>query len=351
MEVETCPSERIYPGGKVSATVALRPCCVNSYANSIIPLPLYNFTMKTKDEQPHFADTKNNMDQPKQGILSKLSTILTLIKFTHTIFSLPFAVMSAFLAADGMPGIRQLLLILGALIAARTCAMSFNRLVDAKYDIDNPRTDYRVRLQDSIGRPNLWIFTVVCALLFIAFAAGLNRLSLLLSPLALLIIFGYSYTKRFTNLSHFALGLALAFSPIGAWIGVKGEISLPPFVLAFAVILWTAGFDIIYACQDLQHDIKANLYSIPKKIGIENSLRFSSLLHFLMVITLFVFMYFTGLDIIYFGGVCFVGVMLFYEHSLIKPHDLSNINIAFFTVNGLISIGLMIVTIVDIFIF
>ena len=307
--------------------------------------------MKTKDEQQHFVDTESNTKQTNMGILAKLSTILTLIKFSHTIFSLPFAVMSAFLAADGMPGIRQLLLILGALIAARTCAMSFNRLVDVKYDIHNPRTDYRVRLQDSIGRRNLWIFTVICALLFIAFAGGLNRLSLLLSPLALLIIFGYSYTKRFTNLSHFALGLALAFSPIGAWIGVKGEISLAPFILAFAVVLWTAGFDIIYACQDIQHDKESGLYSIPKKLGIHNSLRFSSALHFLMIITLLVFMYFTDLDIIYFGGVCFVGVMLIYEHSLIKPHDLSNISLAFFTVNGLISIGLMIITIVDIIVF
>lgn len=259
--------------------------------------------------------------------------------------------MSAFIAADGMPSIRQIVLILGALIMARSCAMTFNRLVDAKYDILNPRTDYRVRLQSFIGRPNLWIFTVICALLFVAFAGGLNRLSLLLSPVALLIIFGYSYTKRFTNLSHFALGLALAFSPIGAWIGVKGEITLAPFILAFAVILWTAGFDIIYSCQDLQHDIKTGLYSIPKKMGIKNSLMLSSILHFLMVIILILFMYFTNLDIIYFAGVCFVGVMLFYEHSLIKPHDLSNINIAFFTVNGSISIILMVVTIVDIFIF
>jgi 4-hydroxybenzoate polyprenyltransferase len=228
--------------------------------------------------------------------------------------------------------------------------MSFNRLVDAKYDISNPRTDYRIGLQNLIGRSNLWIFTVFCAILFIVFAAGLNLLSLLLSPVALLIIFGYSYTKRFSNLSHFALGLALAFSPIGAWIGVKGEIEFAPFILAFAVLLWTAGFDVIYSCQDLQHDIKAGLYSIPRKMGLKNSLRLSSILHFLMVIILIIFMYFTNLGIIYFGGVCFVCVMLFYEHSLIKPHDLSKVNMAFFTVNGLISMLLMIVTLVDVFI-
>ncbi len=296
------------------------------------------------------SGNEKNIDKSNQSILQKLYSILRLIKFSHTIFSLPFAVMSAFIAANGSPSLRQILLIIGALIMARSCAMSFNRLVDAKYDILNPRTDYRISLQNLIGRPNLWIFTVFCAILFIVFAAGLNLLSLLLSPVALLIIFGYSYTKRFSNLSHFALGLALAFSPIGAWIGVKGEIALAPFILALAVLLWTAGFDVIYSCQDLQHDIKAGLYSIPRKIGLKNSLRLSSILHFLMVIILIIFMYFTNLGIIYFGGVCFVCVMLFYEHSLIKPHDLSKVNMAFFTVNGLISILLMIVTLVDVFI-
>ncbi len=296
------------------------------------------------------SGNEKNINKSNQNILQKLYTILRLIKFSHTIFSLPFAVMSAFIAANGSPSLSQILLIIGALIVARSCAMSFNRLVDAKYDISNPRTDYRISLQNLIGRPNLWIFTVFCAILFIIFAAGLNLLSLLLSPVALLIIFGYSYTKRFSNLSHFALGLALAFSPIGAWIGVKGEIALAPFILAFAVLLWTAGFDVIYSCQDLQHDIKAGLYSIPKKMGLKNSLRLSSILHFLMVIVLIIFMYFTNLGIIYFGGVCFVCIMLFYEHSLIKPHDLSKVNMAFFTVNGLISILLMIVTLVDVFI-
>jgi 4-hydroxybenzoate polyprenyltransferase len=295
-------------------------------------------------------DKEKNINKSGQHILLKLYSILRLIKFSHTIFSLPFAVMSAFIAAGGLPSLRQTLLIIGALIMARSCAMSFNRLIDAKYDILNPRTDYRINLQNLIGRPNLWIFTVFCAILFVVLAAGLNLLSLLLSPLALLIIFGYSYTKRFSNLSHFALGLALAFSPIGAWIGVKGELALTPFILAFAVLLWTAGFDIIYSCQDLQHDIKTGLYSIPKKMGLKNSLRLSSILHFFMVIVLIVFMYFTNLGIIYFGGVCFTCIMLFYEHSLIKPHDLSNINMAFFTVNGLISIVLMIVTLVDVFI-
>lgn len=287
----------------------------------------------------------------KQNMLVKFYSILKLIKFSHTIFSLPFAVMSAFIGAEGMPGIRQLLLILCALVAARSCAMSFNRLVDAGYDIDNPRTSYRIQLQGIIGKVNLWFFTVSCTLLFIVFAGMLNRLCLFISPLALLIIFGYSYTKRFTNLSHLVLGLSLALSPIGAWIGVTGEIDIAPFILALAVLLWTAGFDIIYACQDLQHDIKAGLYSIPKKMGIKNSLILSSILHFLMVIVLFLFMYFARLNFVYFGGVCFVSIMLVYEHSLIKPHDLSKISLAFFTVNGIISMILMVATLVDVVIF
>ena len=293
----------------------------------------------------------SNNKENEQNMLLKFFSILKLIKFSHTVFSVPFAVMSAFIAAEGMPGKIQLLLILGALVMARSCAMSFNRLVDAKYDILNPRTSYRIQLQGLIGKTNLWFFTISCTILFIVFAGMLNRLSLLVSPLAILIIFGYSYTKRFTNLSHLVLGLSLALSPIGAWIGITGDIAVTPFILALAVFLWTAGFDIIYACQDLQHDKKTGLHSIPKKMGIKNALLLSSVLHAFMVIVLFLFMYFTNLNTIYFGGVCFVGIMLFYEHTLIKPHDLSRINIAFFTVNGIISMVLMAVTLVDILIF
>ncbi len=292
-----------------------------------------------------------NKIKSTQSVLLKLSTILSLIKFSHTIFSLPFAIMSAFIAAGGMPEIRKLLLIFGALIMARSCAMSFNRLVDAKYDILNPRTAYRIQLQNNIGRVNLWFFTITCTILFIIFAGMLNRLSLLVSPLALLVIFGYSYTKRFTSISHFVLGLSLALSPIGAWIAITGSITSVPFILALAVLLWTAGFDIIYACQDLEHDKKTELYSIPKKLGIKNSLRLSSMLHVLTAIVLFFFMYIAKLGFVYLGGVVFVSIMLIYEHSLIKPHDLSKINLAFFTVNGFISMLLMAVTLVDVIIF
>ena len=326
---------------------------VNTSTNVIILKFCFWTVILTADTKLCYWQQNDAMNtiQSEQNILVRVFSILKLIKFSHTIFSLPFAVMSAFIAAGGMPGIRQLLLILGALVMARSCAMSFNRLVDARYDIHNPRTNYRIQLQSLIGKTNLWFFAISCIVLFVVFAGMLNSLCLIISPLALLIILGYSYTKRFTNLSHLVLGLSLALSPIGAWIGITGEIAIAPFILALAVLLWTAGFDIIYACQDLQHDIKTGLYSIPKKMGIKNSLMISSILHFFMVIFLFLFMYFTELGNIYFGGVCFVGLMLIYEHSLIKPHDLSKINLAFFTANGIISMILMAATLVDIFIF
>jgi len=283
-------------------------------------------------------------------VLQKITTLLNLIKFSHTIFSFPFAVMSAFLAAGGMPGIKQLLLIIAALVTARSAAMSFNRLVDTHYDVNNPRTTYRVALQKKIGRTNMWMFTILCAALFFLCAWSLNRLALYMSPLAILIIFGYSYTKRFTHLSHFVLGLALALSPIGAWVGIQGTLAVTPFLLACAVVLWTAGFDIIYACQDVEHDVKSGLHSIPRRLGIKGALILSGILHLFMVGILLLLPRYTSLSIIYSIGVYIVAALLLYEHSLVKPKDLSRVNTAFFTVNGIISMGLMGVTLIDVFV-
>ncbi|MFO0795602.1 MAG: UbiA-like polyprenyltransferase [Candidatus Brocadiaceae bacterium] len=283
-------------------------------------------------------------------MFKKISSILDLIKFPHTIFSFPFAIISAFLAAGGMPGMAQLLLILGALVTARSAAMSFNRLVDTAYDIHNPRTAYRVTLIEKIGRKNVVLFTFVCVALFVVCAWLLNWLAFYLSPLVIVIIFGYSYTKRFTHFSHFVLGTALALSPIGAWVGIRGSFTMTPFLLALAVVLWTAGFDIIYACQDLEHDMRLSLYSIPKKLGIQGALVVSGVLHLLMVLVLALLPHYTDLSIIYFIGVFIVAGLLFYEHSLVKPGDLSKINTAFFTINGIISMGFMVVTIIDIFV-
>ena len=283
-------------------------------------------------------------------LLKKITSILDLIKFSHTIFSFPFAVMSAFLAAGGMPGLKQLLLILAALVTARSAAMSFNRLVDTSYDVHNPRTAYRVALQKKIGRSSVWIFTILCVILFIACAWLLNRLAFFMAPLAILVIFGYSYTKRFTHFSHFVLGLALGLSPIGAWVGIQGTLTATPFLLGLAVVLWTAGFDIIYACQDLEHDVKTGLYSIPKRLGIKGALILSAVLHLFMVLVLLAVSRYTDLGSIYTIGVCIVAALLIYEHALVKPKDLSKISTAFFTVNGIISVGLMGITLIDIFV-
>ena len=282
-------------------------------------------------------------------VLQKITTLLNLIKFSHTIFSFPFAVMSAFLAAGGMPGTKQLLLIIAALVTARSAAMSFNRLVDTHYDVNNPRTTYRVALQKKIGRTNMWMFTILCIALFILCAWLLNRLAFYMSPLAIFIIFGYSYTKRFTHLSHFVLGLALALSPIGAWVGIQGTLAVTPFLLAFTVVLWTAGFDIIYACQDVEHDVRSGLHSIPRRLGIKGALILSGILHLFMVGILLLLPRYTSLSIIYSIGVYIVAALLLYEHSLVKPKDLSRVNTAFFTVNGIVSMGLMGVTLIDIF--
>lgn len=300
-----------------------------------------------------FDDQQMVINNKKSGggrnLFKKVSVILELIKFSHTIFSVPFVIMSAFVAANGIPSIRQIAIIVFAVTMARSCAMAFNRLIDARYDEHNARTAYRVSYQRFIGRPFMWLFAIVCAALFIFSAGLLNRLSLLLAPLALMVLFGYSFTKRFTNASHFVLGAALGLAPIGAWVGINGEFAPPAFILGLAVLFWTAGFDIIYSCQDLDHDNMMGLFSIPKRFGIKIALRISLALHFLTVALLFLLTCWTGLTFIYIAGVCGVAGLLFYEHSLVKPYDLSKINVAFFNVNGMISIGLMAVTITDIF--
>ncbi len=279
----------------------------------------------------------------------KALTLLELVKFPHTVFSLPFAIMSAFLAADGMPSTREFLLILGALIMARNCAMGFNRLADTQYDSTNPRTRQWYVLQHQVGRSTLWALTLLSALFFVGLSRALNELTFQLSPVALAVIIGYSYTKRFTSLSHFFLGMALALAPLGAWVAVRGSFDVTPCLLALAVLLWTAGFDIIYACQDVEHDTRMGLHSLPKNLGIKNALRLSTFLHLLMIAVLLLLTSYAGLGRIYLAGVCLTAVLLLYEHSLVKPEDLSRINVAFFTVNGFISLALMAATLLDIF--
>ena len=280
--------------------------------------------------------------------MRKLKIILEMIKFEHTVFALPFAVMSAFIAADGFPPLTKFGWILVAMVGARSCAMAFNRLADADIDGVNPRTAMRAIPSGLITKSAVWIFTLISAGLLVFAAWRLNPLAFALSPVALIVVMGYSYTKRFTALSHFWLGLALSISPVGAWIAIQGSFALPPIILCLVVLLWTAGFDIIYACQDVNFDRKHGLHSVPAKIGIKWSLWFSSALHVIAVLLLLSIPLLVELGLFYYIGVGIVVLIFIYEHTIVKPTDLSRVNLAFFTLNGMISLVLMALSIADI---
>ena len=271
-----------------------------------------------------------------------------MIKFEHTIFALPFAVMSAFLASEGLPDWPKLCWIVLAMVGARSCAMAFNRLVDAEIDRHNPRTQMRAIPAGLLRRVDVAIFTLFSAILLVVSAYQLNPLAFKLSPIALAAIMLYSYTKRFTALAHLWLGLSLSMAPIGAWIAIKGQFDLVPLLLGLAVMLWTAGFDVIYACQDFDFDKSLGLHSIPVKFGIRSALWISSSLHVGTVFTLIVIGWISQLSWIYLIGVCTVAVILVYEHSIVKPNDLSRVNLAFFTLNGAVSLILMALAVADV---
>jgi len=271
-----------------------------------------------------------------------------MVKIEHTIFALPFAFLGAFLAVRGMPDLRQTGWIILAMIGARSAAMAFNRLVDMPFDSMNPRTANRALPRKQLSKGFVILFIAISSAMLVFAAAMLNPLSLKLSPLALGIIFFYSYTKRFTWFAHMFLGVALACAPIGAWIALKGSISSAPLILGFAVALWVAGFDIIYSCQDVEFDRNKSLFSIPKRFGIRAALWISGILHLIMLgILAFLFVQ-EGLGTIGFSGLVIVGLLLAYEHSLVRPTDLSRANTAFFTINGWISILLCVTTAIDI---
>ena len=280
--------------------------------------------------------------------MRKLKVILEMIKFEHTVFALPFAIMSAFIAEEGLPPLTKLGWILVAMIGARSCAMAFNRLADAEIDSQNPRTATRAIPAGLITKGAVWFFTLVSAGLLVCAAWRLNPLAFALSPVALAVIMGYSFTKRFTALSHLWLGLALSISPVGAWIAIKGQFDWTPIILCCVVLLWTAGFDIIYACQDVNFDRKHGLHSIPARIGIRWALWVSSALHVIAVLLLFGIPLLTELGLFYYIGVGIVVLIFIYEHAIVKPDDLSRVNLAFFTLNGMISLVLMALSIADI---
>jgi 4-hydroxybenzoate polyprenyltransferase len=281
--------------------------------------------------------------------MRKLRTVLEMIKFEHTVFALPFALLGAFLAAEGFPGWGKTFWIILAMVGARSSAMAFNRLADQDFDLDNPRTSNRPLASGELDRLFVIVFVVMTSLLFVFAAWMLNGLALILSPAALAIIFFYSYTKRFTSFTHLFLGLALAVAPVGGWVAVRGELSYPPFIIALAVLFWVAGFDIFYACQDVEFDRRRNLYSFPSRLGVSQSLRLAAACHVLMILLLVSALAVFNLSLISGLGILIVAIGLIYEHRLVKPTDLSRLNLAFFTMNGIISIVLFVFIGVDLY--
>lgn len=272
------------------------------------------------------------------AFLRSIGVTLEMIKWEHSIFALPFALCGAMLAAGGLPAGRQLLWIVVGMIAARSAAMAFNRLVDESIDKANPRTAMRALPAGLLSRQFVIVFVVVACAVFVLAAAQLNRLALYLSPLALAIVLFYSYTKRFTRWSHLVLGFALGIAPSAAWIAVAGSLDPRILILTVAVTLWVGGFDILYACQDYEFDREHRLHSIPQAFGIVKALFMARLLHFQVLILLGALIVVFNLGLFAFVGLFAVSVLLAYEHSLVRPNDLSKLNAAFFTMNGVIAV-------------
>jgi 4-hydroxybenzoate polyprenyltransferase len=285
---------------------------------------------------------------PPQHGWERLRVILEMIKFEHTVFALPFAMMSAVLAAHGFPSGRVTLWILLAMVGARSSAMAFNRLVDQEFDRRNPRTATRALPAGLLTPAQVWAFVISTTALFVFAAWQLNPLALALSPVALTVIWGYSYTKRFTSFCHVVLGLAIGIAPPGAWIAVRGSLDWAPVLLTAAVMLWVGGFDVIYACQDAEFDRSLGLQSLPARLGVGGALNVSRMMHAITVALLALLPQLVPLGAIYYTGVVAVAALLVYEQSLVKPHDLSRVNAAFFTVNGFVSIGLFLFTLADV---
>jgi 4-hydroxybenzoate polyprenyltransferase len=266
-----------------------------------------------------------------------------MIKIEHTLFALPFAFLGAVLAAGGLPTLRQLFWITVAMVGARSAAMAFNRIADRNIDARNPRTASRAIPAGLLSTRFVWAFTIVASILFLLAAAMLNTLTLVLAPIALGSVLLYSFTKRFTQFSHIVLGWCLAIAPTGAWIAVKGQFGSPvPFLLSLVVLLWTAGFDVLYACQDYEFDRREGLRSIPARLGVASALWVSRGLHagaFLSLIALYLI---SGLGPLALAGVIFTGALLVYQHFLVRADDLSRLNAAFFTTNAFVSVILLI---------
>jgi 4-hydroxybenzoate polyprenyltransferase len=261
-----------------------------------------------------------------------------MIKWEHTIFALPFALCGAMLAARGLPTVHELAWIIVAMVSARSAAMAFNRVADASIDAANPRTQTRALPAGSLTPAFVTTFVVVSCAVFIVATAQLNHLTLILSPLALAVLLFYSYTKRFTRWSHLVLGFALGIAPAAAWIAVRGSLDPRILLLTAAVTFWVAGFDVLYACQDYEFDRQSNLHSLPRYFGIRSALVIARLFHVTMLLLLIALVVTFGLGKLAAAGVVAVALLLAYEHSLVSPTNLSKLNAAFFTMNGVISV-------------
>lgn len=279
---------------------------------------------------------------------SRIRTVLEMIKFEHSVFALPFALTGALLAArathqppHGWPTLRQILWIVVAMVAARSAAMTMNRIADLRYDGENPRTKQRALVTGALSLQFAWLFTLAAVALFFIAAWQLNFLALKLAPVALAILFFYSYTKRFTSWSHVFLGFALGISPAAAWIAITGSLDWRMLILCAAVTLWVGGFDVLYACQDIDYDRRAGLYSVPTHFGIAGALLIARAMHIVVVGLLCWLAYSFALPWPAWAGIAVVAALLTYEHSLVKPTDLSKLDAAFFTMNGYISISFL----------
>lgn len=271
-------------------------------------------------------------------VLQNLRVTLEMIKWEHSVFALPFALCGAMLAAGGLPSLHQLLWIVVAMVAARSAAMAFNRWADASIDAANPRTSTRALPAGHLSPAFVASFVVISSAVFIFSAAQLNRLALLLSPLALAVLLLYSYTKRVTRWSHLVLGFALGIAPSAAWIAVRGSLDPRILLLTAGVTFWVAGFDVLYACQDFDFDRQAGLHSIPRYVGIPTALWIARAFHLIMVGLLVALLIAFGMGKLAACGVLAVIALLLYEHSLVRANDLSKLNSAFFTMNGVISV-------------
>jgi 4-hydroxybenzoate polyprenyltransferase len=281
-------------------------------------------------------------------IWHEAKTTLEMIKWEHSVFALPFALTAATLAAAGLPRVGQIFWIVVCMVSARSAGMAFNRWADAELDAANPRTKMRAIPAGLLSRGFVGWFTVVSAVVFVLAASRLNRLTLLFSPVALGVVLLYSYTKRFTRWSHLVLGLALGIAPSAAWIAVRGSLDPRILVLTLIVICWVGGFDMLYACQDAEHDRRAGLKSLPASLGVAGAFRLARVLHITMLALSVWLIHLFALGALAWVGIAIVAMLLAYEHSIVSPNDLTRMDAAFFTMNGFISVVFFVFVVADV---